>query len=152
MYGTRETRKDRDLTIILNFSQPVLVSLEEKICNIPYTTDERVHRLAMATFLRTFSHDGILVQLGEGWGVHALPLSLYLPPRIKLGRPLSGKTSKRKLPVLSHVAPLPFLSDIYHKNKINYRYSKLLPGCKKDPNLIQALASRDSHYYFCSLN
>jgi hypothetical protein len=49
----------------------------------------------MATFLRTFSHDGISAQLGGGGeGMHALPLSLYLPPLLKLRRPLHSLPAK----------------------------------------------------------
>ncbi len=60
----------------------------------------------MAIFLRTFSHDGISAQLGGGGGggMHALPLSLYLPPRQKLRRPLysfPAKLAKESY----HVAP-----------------------------------------------
>ncbi len=51
-------------------------------------------------------------QLGEGWEgarVHALPLSLFLPPLLQLCRPVPCKTSERTLPVLSLVASLTFL-------------------------------------------
>jgi hypothetical protein len=52
----------------------------------------------------------ISAQLGEV-GVLALPLSLFLPPPLELLRslhPVPSKTSEIKLPVLSHVALLPF--------------------------------------------
>jgi hypothetical protein len=61
----------------------------------------------MAIFLRTFSHDGISAQLGGRGGMHpmhAIPLSLYLPPRQKLRRPLysfPAKLAKESY----HVAP-----------------------------------------------
>ncbi len=42
------------------------------------------HRLAMATFWRTFHHDGKIALAWCGWGVHALPPLLYLPSRAKL--------------------------------------------------------------------
>ncbi len=45
------------------------------------------HRVAIATFWRTFHHDGIISSVSTawwGWGVHALPLSLYLPSLTKL--------------------------------------------------------------------
>ena len=41
-------------------------------------------RLAMATFWRTFHHDGKISPAWCGWGVHTHPLSLYLPLRTKL--------------------------------------------------------------------
>ncbi len=47
-------------------------------------TREYKYRLAMATFWRTFHHDG---KFSPGWWgcvVHALPLSLYLPSQAKL--------------------------------------------------------------------
>ncbi len=45
--------------------------------NTVYTTDNRVHRLAMATFLRAFSDDGIFGPLNDvgGKGVKSLTLS-----------------------------------------------------------------------------
>jgi hypothetical protein len=46
---------------------------------------ESTHRVAMATFWRTFRHDGKISPSWWGWGgVHALPLSLYLPSSAKL--------------------------------------------------------------------
>ncbi len=74
------------------------------------------------TSLHTFHHDGVfgpgMVWYGMIWyfqlvgvGVHALPLSLYLPPRLELRcplHPLHRKTSERMLPQLSHVTPLLF--------------------------------------------
>ncbi len=55
------------------------------------TTVERLctlySRLAMATFLRTFSRDGIFGPACWEWGVRALPLSLYQPPPLELPRP-----------------------------------------------------------------
>ncbi len=38
----------------------------------------------MAPFWRTFHHDSKIIPAWWGWGVHALPLSLYLPSRAKL--------------------------------------------------------------------
>ncbi len=42
------------------------------------------HRVAMATFWRIFHQDGKSSPAWWGWGVHALPLSLYLPSRTKM--------------------------------------------------------------------
>jgi len=44
----------------------------------------RVQRVAMTTFWRTFHHDGKISSAWWGWGVQALPLSLYLPSQAKL--------------------------------------------------------------------
>jgi hypothetical protein len=70
-------------------------------------------RLAMATFLRTFSYDGILGLAGEE-GAHALTVSLYPPPRLKLlVRPccpsifLSGPTEKNLRPLFSFKGGFP---------------------------------------------
>jgi hypothetical protein len=53
--------------------------------HIVHCTVERGQiRLAMATFWRTFHHDGKYSPAWCGWGKHALPLSLYLPSRAKL--------------------------------------------------------------------
>jgi hypothetical protein len=41
-------------------------------------------QLATAAFWRTFYHDGKIAQAGGGGGVHAHPLSQYLPWRTKL--------------------------------------------------------------------
>ncbi len=38
----------------------------------------------MATFWRTFHHEGKISPAWRGWEMHAQPLSLYLPPRAKL--------------------------------------------------------------------
>ncbi len=38
---------------------------------------QSTHRLALATFWRTFHHDGKFSPAWWGWGVHADPLSLY---------------------------------------------------------------------------
>ncbi len=40
----------------------------------------RTHRVATAAFCRTFHHDGKISPSGWGWGLHAHPRSLYLPP------------------------------------------------------------------------
>jgi hypothetical protein len=45
---------------------------------------QSTHRVAMATFRRTFHHDGKISLAWWGWGVHAHPLSQYLPSRTKL--------------------------------------------------------------------
>jgi hypothetical protein len=45
---------------------------------------QSTHRVANATFWRTFHHDGKISPAWWGWGVHAHPLSLYLPSRTKL--------------------------------------------------------------------
>jgi hypothetical protein len=45
---------------------------------------QKTHRVAMATFWRIFHHDGKLSPSWWGWGVHAQPLSLYLPSSTKL--------------------------------------------------------------------
>jgi hypothetical protein len=45
----------------------------------------RVHRVAMATtFWRTFHYDRNISQAWQRWGLHAHPLSLYLPSLTKL--------------------------------------------------------------------
>ncbi len=44
----------------------------------------RLHRVAPATFWRTFHHDGKIGPGWWGWGMHAHPLSLNLPSRPKL--------------------------------------------------------------------
>ncbi len=47
--------------------------------------NHRVHtRVAMAIFWRTFHHYGKISPAWRGWGVHALPLKLYLPSQAKL--------------------------------------------------------------------
>jgi hypothetical protein len=46
--------------------------------------EPQMTRLAMATFWHTFHHDGEFSPALGGWGVHALPFSLYLPSRAKL--------------------------------------------------------------------
>ncbi len=50
----------------------------------------RLHKLEIATFLRTFSHDGIFDLQCSLLRVeaHARPFSLYLPHALQLGRPL----------------------------------------------------------------
>jgi hypothetical protein len=66
-----------------------------------FTTDYRVHRLAMGTFLSKVSHDGE----GRGGGARP-PLSLYLPPPSELPRPLHplpSKTSDRMLLVAEFI-------------------------------------------------
>ncbi len=45
---------------------------------------QSTHRVEMAAFWRTFHHDGKISPGCWGWGVHAHPLSLYLPSRTKL--------------------------------------------------------------------
>jgi hypothetical protein len=67
-------------------------TLLEGCCGVRSITDEIVHRLAMAIFLRTFSHDGIFCPAWCGWGV-ACPLD-------------SSKTIERILPVLSLIVSL----------------------------------------------
>ncbi len=47
---------------------------------IPQST----HRVATAAFWRTFNNDGKISPRWWRWGVHADPLSLYLPSRTKL--------------------------------------------------------------------
>ncbi len=47
-------------------------------------SEHRVHRVATATFWRTFHHDGKISPGWWGWEVHAHPLSLYLPLCSKL--------------------------------------------------------------------
>jgi hypothetical protein len=72
-----------------------------------------MRRLAICTFLRTFNHDGFSAQLRAGELAH--PFSLYLPRPLELGRPfrpLPSKTSEILLPVLCHIAHLPFSLDI----------------------------------------
>jgi hypothetical protein len=44
----------------------------------------RVHRVATAAFGGTFHNNGEIIPGWWGWGVHARPLSLYLPSRTKL--------------------------------------------------------------------
>ncbi len=45
---------------------------------------QSTHRVAMATLWRTFHHDRKIILDWWGWGVNALPLSLYLLSRTKL--------------------------------------------------------------------
>ncbi len=46
---------------------------------------QSTHRVAMAsTFWRTFHHDGKISPAWRRWGLHAHPLSLYLPSLTKL--------------------------------------------------------------------
>ncbi len=40
---------------------------------------QSTHRVEIATFWRIFRHDGKIRPAWWSWGVHALPLSLYLP-------------------------------------------------------------------------
>ena len=62
----------------------------------------RVHRVATATFWRAFHYNGKTSPCGWGWGVHAHPLSLYLPSRTKLlcTLQLRGQIYTRSLYVL----------------------------------------------------
>ncbi len=43
------------------------------------TTEHRVHRPEMATFLPTLSHDGIFGQLAEGGGCSTTPFHSFCP-------------------------------------------------------------------------
>ncbi len=54
----------------------------------------RVHRVAIAAFWRTFSHEGKISAGWWGWGVHSHPLSLHLPSPVKMQctLQLSGQT------------------------------------------------------------
>ncbi len=67
-----------------------LVRVKKYIClqYIPYVWQDCVtteqHRVAMATFWRTFIMRVKSAKAGQGGGVHALPLSIYLPSRSKL--------------------------------------------------------------------
>ncbi len=45
---------------------------------------QSTHRVAKATFCRTFHHKGKISLGWYRWGMHAHPLSLYLPSRSKL--------------------------------------------------------------------
>ncbi len=51
---------------------------------VTYGLPHRVHRVATATFWLTFHLNGKISPAWWGWGVHAHPLSLYLPSRAKL--------------------------------------------------------------------
>ncbi len=69
-------------------------------------------RLEMVTFLRTFRDDGIYAQLAEG-GVYMIahPLHSIYPLSGRVTSPpvtLPSKTGEIQLPVLCHIAPLPF--------------------------------------------
>jgi hypothetical protein len=44
----------------------------------------RVHRVVTSAFWRAFSHEGKISLAWCGWGVHAHPLSFYLPSPVKL--------------------------------------------------------------------
>ncbi len=71
---------DRIITCLSHFHFPFLSRHNNHRLEI-------TNRLAMATFWSTFIHDGKFSP-GKGGGVHALPLSLYLPSRAKLWRTL----------------------------------------------------------------
>jgi hypothetical protein len=45
---------------------------------------QSTHRVATATFCRTYHHDGQISPAWQGWVVHPLSLSLYLLSRAKL--------------------------------------------------------------------
>jgi hypothetical protein len=47
-------------------------------------TPQSIQRVAMSTFWRTFHRDGKISPARWGCGLHALPLSLYLPSPAKL--------------------------------------------------------------------
>ncbi len=62
-------------------------SLRPYCCTVTWILTQSTHRVAMATFWRTFHHDGKISQPGEGWeggARHGHPLSLHLPSRTKL--------------------------------------------------------------------
>jgi hypothetical protein len=61
----------------------------------------------MTTFLQTFSDEGIFGPACSGPPFILQYLLRVLPP-LQFRRPLPSKTSDLLLPVLSHVAPLPF--------------------------------------------
>ncbi len=74
-----------------------------------WATDQRAYRLAMAYWVYNvqwwwYSRPSLLRV-----GVHAHPLSLYPPPAPPAPHhPIPSKFSERELPVLSHIATLPF--------------------------------------------
>ncbi len=50
---------------------------------VNFTGPQSTHRVAKAAFWLTLHHDGKINSGWWGWGVHAHPLSLYLPSRTK---------------------------------------------------------------------
>ncbi len=66
-----------------------------------YWAPQSTHRLATATFWRTFHHDGKISPGWWGWGVHAHPLSLYLPSRPKLQYTVRSSWEGRYTPPIS---------------------------------------------------
>ncbi len=60
------------------------LSLASTCCLHQIVIPQSTHRVPMATFWRTFHHDGKIIPAWWGWGCTPTPLSLYLPSRTKL--------------------------------------------------------------------
>jgi hypothetical protein len=74
--------------------QPQFSGSEEQVAHRHCVPEHRVHRVATAAFWFTFHHEGKIRPGWCGWGVHAHPLSLYLPSPVELQctLQLSGQT------------------------------------------------------------
>ncbi len=70
------------------------------------------NRVAMADFWRTFHHEGKISPGWWGWGVHAHPLSLYLPSPVQSCR-LRSSWDGRSTPPISPL-PIYVLCDCHH--------------------------------------
>ncbi len=80
------------------------------------------HRVATAAFWRTFHHDGKISPGWWRWGVHAHPLSLYLPSRTATKYPPAERADT--LPVF-HLYPI--CSQWYINNTYIQRLKYILP-------------------------
>ncbi len=90
------------------------------------TAPQSTHRAAMATFWRTFHHYG---KTSPAWwwvGVHALPLSLYLPSRAKLWCTLYSWEGRYPPPI----SPLPPICTLW-----------TTPGLHGNPSLLRTIYS-----------
>jgi hypothetical protein len=79
MYGWTSSSKEQ--IIVAYWTKFFVLSTFKGPCG---TGAQSTHREATAAFWRIFHHDGKISPAWWGWGVHAHPLSLYLPSRTKL--------------------------------------------------------------------
>ena len=63
--------------------------------------EHRVHRVAMATFWRTFHHDGKINPAWWGWGVHARPFHSTITSKVMVYAPAE------RADTLPYISPLP---------------------------------------------